>query len=346
MPKPNELYTPTRKVDYFIEGNKTLVSQLRLFSFDKSIASITSKLDNLTSADESAILLLREQLNQLLIKARTQHYFSCVAVLAHEILLKLAEFKPLNENCFFLSNVIPYDNKVFTSLGYQFDIHRLIDFHNNRKPREEEVIWELENLSTYHHLNRLRTFFFEDGGDDFNPFPMIQKRLLNPLTKTPFSLEDAMHILHVAQSKKCAICDLHADVGAALTARPRNNRFISSVVSDSIKPKPGIPDTKITRLRQYLSNYEKGFYPHLSLDTILATTEEQSENLKILYPLIELGITSLSDAKKLSGKNRGPILEAIDYHYKNYIPRLIPNPPSIDSSPNGEEPYRGKLAFV
>jgi hypothetical protein len=124
------------------------------------------------------INLLRKALNQVLSESDEGKHPICdtmlCAELAYNCLLKLAELSPINNDDHYIQKETKGSEKIFVSTGHQFDIHKLIQYHNMRIPLPSE-----------------------NG----------EKKLLNPITLKPFSLKDTQHIHTIAKKSHIKLKD-------------------------------------------------------------------------------------------------------------------------------------------
>lgn len=91
----------------------------------------------------------------------------------YNVLIALAELKPLNDTDPITLDKIKDKNKIFTSTGHQYDINTLIDFHNQRPIGKAEFFAIIKN----------------------------NKPILNIHTNQPFSLRDIAYIEEFIQTK-------------------------------------------------------------------------------------------------------------------------------------------------
>jgi len=155
--------------------------QLEYFKEQGDVSAIWHRLCVLTfssEADDEDIQILRTSLKAILSKDENEKIKSddvSLSDAAYNALLALAEYSPINDKDPILQDQIDPDSRVFVSSGYQFDIKKLIEYHQSREFRA--VLRETED----------------------------KKWLLNPFTNDKFSLRDAEHILRVAKQKDITI---------------------------------------------------------------------------------------------------------------------------------------------
>ncbi len=154
------------------------IEQLTKFSNEDrvDISDIITCLNNLELPGEEGGIMgsLRIQLQAILSKNENNNIKRdgvSLSDVAYEILLVLAELKPINEIDPITQGEIDENNVVLVSTGHQYNIDSLIDYHNARLYRE--------NLDEYSD----------------------SKFLLHPILNTKFDSRDVAHIQTVATEK-------------------------------------------------------------------------------------------------------------------------------------------------
>lgn len=189
------------------------IETLETFS-DSEIPSLIEELKKLTlavSIEEKAVEALRNKLKILLVKEEARKEGFSLADAAYNLLLALAELKPLNDTDPATMEAIPEDKRVFIADGQQFSIETIVKFHHARPYRS-------------------------DLGEEAK-----QKRLLNPRTSLPFEARDVAHIMTVAAKKGLIIRNLFASTKAAVFTPP---------AAESSEPSAGVaPLASSTKLK-------------------------------------------------------------------------------------------------
>lgn len=182
-----------------------VIEKLKPFSEQEQVPDVIGHLTELMTLPEasisSAVEHLRTQLVSLLSKVDIKKDGISLAKIAHEALLTLATFAPLNTEDFFTLDPISPEDSVFISTGHQFSLTQLIHYHNNRPV----------------HIGEDET--------------VEQKWLLNPITNNKFNGEDERHILAVAAER--GILVLHLKAVAPLAAAPADNNSLFAAAASA-----------------------------------------------------------------------------------------------------------------
>lgn len=160
--------------------------QLQFFADkQKNIPAIIESLDRLLEPSEEGkekvIELLRKDLLQIVSNLESKSITAenlSLKDAAYNMLLALAEAYPINDVDQITLDPIAAENRIVISTGWQYDLPKLLYFHNNRAPRNTRT--------------------FSDYGSE-------GKLICDPLTNVAFSAEDMAHIRTVAVARNIPI---------------------------------------------------------------------------------------------------------------------------------------------
>ncbi|MBA2654077.1 MAG: hypothetical protein H0U71_03295 [Gammaproteobacteria bacterium] len=159
---------------------ETALQELTKITQCEGIAEIKSLLERLTSDthDQDSLVeklrkLLQTMLIESILKQQNANANNSSADVIHNILILLAEFRPINDVDPIMQDTFKINNAVYISTGQKFNIKTLIKYHKMRDYKGH-VLGETEEGT---------------------------KWLLNPLTNSRFLLRDALHIQRVVKKK-------------------------------------------------------------------------------------------------------------------------------------------------
>lgn len=177
---------------------KDAIKKLKPYKNDLRIDRIREELKVIYKAPKGGITTIGMEHIRILIQRLYPEFENNkeISHALHTSLIAIAGVSPINELDPITSSPIRKKNQIVISTGHQFDLEKLIEFHNTRPLRTEER----------------------------------EKQLINPITNLPVSRLDADHIRNESKKKSLNI----GDGTFQQTIRHHHSFFKPSDVSESI----------------------------------------------------------------------------------------------------------------